>query len=388
MSVRLRRIGGNLALLAMSLAVVFAMLELVVFKYIFVPDDVLETVSVDGVVRYRPGTTAIMRYPGGVRTRVTINAQGWNSTKASYRKERTPGTLRVAVVGDSYVHARYLDVDGAFPELLEAELGRRGIPTEVYRFGIDGAPLSQYLHMLRREVRQYRPDIVVVPLIHNDFDESYRLIRRRYWSSFMKLRSDADGRIVEIAPTDYRPGLSDTLRGLRSFRYLYYNTSLYLTLKGVVSRYVWGGKEDYAPEFIQSAVDIRNIRDHAKNRIFARYVLAEMKRLADADGFRLAFVMDGVREAIYDGKPLSSYEVGKLNALAAQLTGELGLPFVDLQDTFAAAYRQTGERLEFPYDWHWNGKANALVARTIADMVIRDPRIGTAHLAKGRTPRL
>ena len=56
MSVRLRRIGGNLALLAMSLAVVFAMLELVVFKYIFVPDDVLETVSVDGVVRYQAGT--------------------------------------------------------------------------------------------------------------------------------------------------------------------------------------------------------------------------------------------------------------------------------------------------------------------------------------------
>ena len=82
-------------------------------------------------------------------------------------------------------------------------------------------------------------------------------------------------------------------------------------LKRLVSRLWWGGDEEYEPEFISSAVDIRKIADHDKNRFFARYVLAEMKALAGEDGFKLAFAMDGVREAVYAGKPLDSYEVAQ-----------------------------------------------------------------------------
>ena len=45
--------------------------------------------------------------------------------------------------------------------------------------------------------------------------------------------------------------------------------------------------------------------------------------------------MDGVREAVYAGKPPESYEVHKLNVIARDLTAELDLPFLDLQATFA-----------------------------------------------------
>jgi hypothetical protein len=59
-----------------------------------------------------------------------------------------------------------------FPEVIERELTRAGVAAEVLRFGMDGAPLSQYLHVLRHEVRAFKPDVVLVQLIHNDFDES------------------------------------------------------------------------------------------------------------------------------------------------------------------------------------------------------------------------
>ncbi len=375
MRARLGQIAQNVALSAASLAVCFAMLELVVFRFVLVPDDLLANVSINGAVRYRPGTEATFRHPDGSRTHVTINADGWNSTKPSYPLARTPGKRRIAVVGDSYVHGAFVDTADGFPEIAEAELRRVAIDAEVFRFGMDGAPLSQYLHVLRREVRNYKPDVVVVSLIHNDFDESWRFLKTRYASSFMKIGRAEDGRPLEIPPAEFEAGSADLFRQFATFRYLYYETNAHLRLKSLVSRHFWGGNEEWKDEFISSAVDIRKIADHEQNRFATRYVLTEMKKLAVTEGFALLFVMDGVREAIYAGEPRSEWAVSQLNALAAEVTTELGLPFLDLQETFAADFAVHRTRFEYPFDWHWNKHANRLVGMTIARRLAADPAI-------------
>ena len=209
------------------------------------PDDVLANVSVNGVVRYLPNRRAVFRQPDGRETLVTTNARGWNSTKPDYAPAASAAALRVAVIGDSYVHGSFVNVEEGFPEVIERELNAAGVRAEVLRFGMDGAPLSQYLHMLRREVRQYQPDVVVVQLIHNDFDETYRFLRTRYASSFLKIGMSEAGRPVEIAPVDVKGGGSDVLRNSNTFRYLYYKTGAYLQLKNLVSRLWWGGDEEF-----------------------------------------------------------------------------------------------------------------------------------------------
>jgi GDSL-like Lipase/Acylhydrolase family len=317
----------------------------------------------------------VFRHPDGTQTRVNINRQGWNSTKPAYSEAKMPGVLRIAVVGDSYVHGSFVDVGQGFPEVIERQLNAAGVAAEVLRFGMDGAPLSQYLHMLRREVGAFKPDLVVVQLIHNDFDESYRFLKTRYASAFLKIGVDEEGAPKEIAPADFAAGRADTLRELNTFRYLYYKTGAYLRLKSLVSRLWWGGDEDFAAELVSSGVDIRKIADHAKNRFFARYVLSEMKALSRQDGFKLAFAMDGVREAVYAGKPADSYEVHKLNRIAYDLTSELGLPFLDLQDTFQDHYAREGRRFEFAFDWHWNVLGNRLAGEAVARFLLADPRL-------------
>ena len=375
MRAKLGQWAKNALASGVSLLVCFLVLELVVFRSILVPDDVLPNVSINGVVRYMPRTTATFRHPDGRETLVRINEDGWNSTKSSYSRVKQPGLLRVAVVGDSYVHGAFINTEDGFPEVLERELNKAGVAAEVLRFGMDGAPLSQYLNMLRREVRQFRPDIVVVQLIHNDFDESYRFLQTRTGSSFMKLALDAPGRPVEIAPVDFKPGAADILRNSATFRYLYYKTNAYLTLKHLISRLYWGGNEDWKPEFVSSAVDIRRIADHDKNRLAARHVFAEMKAIAEQDGFKLAVIMDGVREAIYDGRPVSSYEVGRLNQIAADVTAELGLPFLDLQGVFQRDWSVNRQRLEYSYDWHWNERANLIAGMAIAKFLRVERRL-------------
>lgn len=352
------------ALTAVTLAVCFMALEFVVFRYILVPDDVLPNVSINGVVRYQPNTRAIFRHPDGTSTRVTINAEGWNSTRAVYRVAKRPGRSRIAVIGDSYVHAKFVNPEDGFPHLVERALRARGQNVEVYRFGMDGAPLSQHLHVLRREVLKYKPDVVVIPLIHNDFDESYRNLSTRYASSFMKLR-EQNGRIVDVPPAPFQPGLADKLRSFATFRYLYYETNLYLHLKQWISRFYWGGNEDWDPAFVSSAVDIRKIADHQSNRKFARHVLSEIKALSQQHGFKLLLLMDGVREAIYERRPITDFEVGRLNLIARSLADELDLNFVDLHEAFQMDFAVAGQRFEFPYDWHWNAHGNRVVADKI-----------------------
>lgn len=375
MRAKLGQLARNLFLSLVSFALCLAVLELVVFRFILLPDDLLPNVSINGVVRYAPDTNATFRHPDGSESRVTINADGWNTTKPAYAVARTPGVRRVAVIGDSYVHGAFIDPDKSFAEIMERELSAQGPKSEVYRFGMDGAPLSQYLHVLRREVLKFKPDLVVVPLIHNDFDESWRFLKTRYASSFLKIGHTADGRPLEIEPADFHPGAADVLRRSATFRYLYYKTNAYLHFKKLVSRYFWGGDEDWNEAYIQSAVDIRKIADDAENRFAARYVFSEMNRLAAEQGFQLLFVMDGVREAVYSGKPRDTYAVARLNDLAAELTAELGLPFLDLQDTFAEDYRVHHKRFEFAFDWHWNKEANALVASAIAKRILADPAL-------------
>ena len=91
-----------------------------------------------------------------------------------------------------------------------------------------------------------------------------------------------------------------------------------------------------------SAVDVRKITDQVNNRRAARYVLSEMRALAQQDGFRLVLAMDGVRNAIYAGKGLESYEVGKLNRLVGEVASELDIPLLDLHATFAGHYLAIG----------------------------------------------
>ncbi len=381
----LKELLANLALAAAAVILTLAFIETVVFGLVLKPDDVLENVTINGVIRYEPGQQAVFRHPDGRETLISINADGWNSTKARYDEARQPGVQRIAVVGDSYVHGAFVDLPDSFPEIVERQLNASGQPAEVYRFGMDGAPLSQVLHVLRREVVRYKPDVVVIPLIHNDFDESYRFLKTRYASGFMKIEKTPDGRVREIEPAPFVPSLADRLRAFATFRYVYYETGLYLGAKDIVSQVFWGGAEEWDARFIQSAVDIRKIADHDANRFFTRYVMAELKALAEREGFKLLFVMDSVREAVYAGKPQGAYEVGRLNQLAAEVTSELGLPFVDLTEAFTADWTKHGRRFEFDYDWHWNRRGNLIVASVISETLLSDLRLSEPRSAsRGR----
>ena len=376
---RWRAALANVALVMGSLGLSALLAELVVFRFVLPASDVPRNAMIDGVIRYRPNQTGVFRIRDEIAAPFAINAQGWNSGSGDYRRERTPGVGRIAIVGDSMVEALQVRANESLAEVLERELGPER--HEVYRFAVSGAPLSQYLWKLESVVAGYRPELAVVVLTHNDFDESFRFKPGRYTSSFHKL-TIVDGRVSgEIAPTPYDPPWWNPLRFSATVRYLYDRQQV----RPDILRALLLGR-GVTPLF-QANVDIDAIaRAKADIRVAAEYLFGRLAGLARAAGFRLLLVMDGDRQAIYAGadpRPLYGGGALALNALAAEAADRHGIAFIDLHPIFAADWAARRERFEFAADGHWNSQAHQIVAATVLAWLRRD---GLLFQTGGRLP--
>ena len=342
-----------------SIAVFLALCEFVVFRFVWIASDVPANDFVDDVVRYAPNQSGVWRVRDEIAAPYRINAQGWNSGVGDYAAARRPGVSRIAVVGDSYVEALQVPYDRSLGERLAATLGDRGNAVEVYRFGISGAPLSQYLQMVEHEVARYRPDWVVVLIVHNDFDESYKFKPGRYTSSFLKLRVE-DGRVTgEIPPQPWQPSAIEWLRRTATARFFLYRWQLRpeflvdLLLARAHAATGYAGNTDIAA-VLADRRGVEAVTDHLFGRLDA---------VVHAMGSRLLLAMDGDRFAIYragDSPALA------LNHLAEETAARHNIPFVDLHPAFAADWQSERRRFDFDADGHWNEHGHEVAAAAVA----------------------
>jgi hypothetical protein len=110
----------------------------------------------------RPGATGwdVKEGEGYVR----INQAGFRGPETSIAKP--PGTLRIAVLGDSFTEAQQLPEEKTFATMIGRKLAEcaplRGRKVEVLNFGVNGYGTAQELMTLRHQAWQFSPDIVVL----------------------------------------------------------------------------------------------------------------------------------------------------------------------------------------------------------------------------------
>ncbi len=350
----------NLGVSGASLLLFLTVCEFVVFRFVWPASDVPANAFENALVRYAPDQRGVWRVRDEIAAPYAINRQGWNSGAGDYREVRTPAVTRVAVVGDSFVESLQVPHDRSFGDRLPALLGDPR-STEVFKFGISGAPMSQYLHMIDREVGSYRPDWIVVLLVHNDFDESFRFKGGRYTSSFLKLEVK-DGRVVgEVPPATWRPDAIEWLRRTATARFLLYRWQvrpqrLIDLLAPPASADGRVGANVRIGEVLAAEPDVRAATD---------YVLGRIADKAQKLGGKLLVAMDGDRQAIYEGRETS--EALALNRIAADAAARHGVRFLDLHPVFAAEWRANRRPFQFESDYHWNDHGQAVVARAIAE---------------------
>jgi hypothetical protein len=110
----------------------------------------------------RPGAAGLYRREGG--SQVQINSAGFRDREHSVAKPAD--TVRIAVLGDSYVEAIQVPLEKTFGAVIERNLNEAsslsGKHVEVMNFGVDGYGTAQELLTLREKVWQYSPDYVVL----------------------------------------------------------------------------------------------------------------------------------------------------------------------------------------------------------------------------------
>lgn len=166
-------LGGILA----GLLVAEAGLRVVGFRYLNLSRE-------DSDVGYslRPGAEGW--WTREAETYIKINSDGLRDREHS--KEKPPGTLRVAVLGDSYAEALQVPLENTFWSVAERRLqssctGLGGRRVEFINFGVSGFSTARELITLRRRVWQYSPDVVMLLVTTgNDIRDNSKILSREY----------------------------------------------------------------------------------------------------------------------------------------------------------------------------------------------------------------
>lgn len=202
------------ASLVVGLAAGEAMLRLIDFSYpaFHMPDDVAG-------FRLRPGAKGWYRDEGMAYVR--INSDGWRDVERS--KEKPARTVRIAVLGDSFIEAVQVPLEATFTAQLEQELnycqpfGVKAV--EVLNFAVAGYGTAQELLTLRHRVREYSPDIVMLAFLpSNDVRNNSKTLESWKARPFFELK---DGELrLDVSFRD-DAGFRDKKRDMTNHAFLY-----------------------------------------------------------------------------------------------------------------------------------------------------------------------
>jgi hypothetical protein len=350
-----RRAAG-LTVIALSLLVTFAVLEIGTRLFVSV-SDIPWHIS-DPVVGYRlqPGQRGSYHAEGTSGT-FRINNRGFNNDR-DYRRPRVPGTVRIALVGDSYVEALMIDRGHRVFEGLETGLRDAGVPAEVDSYGISGFGTGQEMLLLESEALQDHPDLAIVLFVQNDLADTACILGDGGEKPCFAL--DRDGALSVPPWTPHQP---NTLARLAMTSALLRFLAIDRDLAAILRRGS-GGPGDPFETLYASHPDER----HAEAW---RVVEACFARMAE-DCARAGTVLMLIHQPLLPrGSAARLRDVpggGDAGALAARLAAIASrhrFVFLDLGPSFGATGDAAAERFLNLGTGHWNADAHRLVARAL-----------------------
>lgn len=183
---RLKNLRGKLLLVAGSVFLGLVMVELFLRIIGFSDPTLLYVYDHERGIGLRPFAEAWWVREGN--NYVRINSQGLHDRE--HARIKPPGTLRIAVLGDSFAEALQVPIGETFWAGLERGLQQcpniGGHKVEVLNFGVSGYGTAQELITLRERVWDYSPDIVLLVFTPgNDLNDNFKKLsydtRRPYF---------------------------------------------------------------------------------------------------------------------------------------------------------------------------------------------------------------
>jgi hypothetical protein len=282
----------------------------------------------------------------GVRARFHVNNAGFNNPR-DYTTQRDGRTLRIAVVGDSFVEAFHVDYADSLFAVLEQRLNRDGLAAEVYSFGISGFGTSQVYHLVKDYVLAYSPDLVVYLFIRNDVSDSSACLARQEWTQQYDVAPDGD--LVAVPFDRYRISPArGLLKHSRLFRYLFYQHRLLERVR------MW--------EQPSAAATIVPGPCSEKSWHIVDSLLTELDTLLRERGVPWLLVWQGDADPDYAAEVREGLQ---------QIVSRHHLPYHDLSPEFAADFAIQQHPFRIPGDGHWNRDGHRVAGTALAPIVER-----------------
>ena len=324
------------------------------------------------------------------------------------RGAKEPGTFRILALGDSFVEAQQVPIADKFHVLLEGMLAKRYPKRrfETAALGRSGVGTAAELAYYETYGRAFRPDVVVVVFVHNDFADNSPLlgsINYGWWpehppwrlfetdgkGGFRQLTADSalSRKMIDIQPVPEiafglreRLGRSRLVRWAitvadRRWRWTHARQTKQETRRlarlRTDPRYAgrlagWRYPDDldrndmfFAKEMPPAFEEAEALTDHA----FA--LLAEASR---RDGFRLVVLAIPPCSATPWWKRDQREIVDKGLLLRLQgIATRHAIPLIDLATEFAK--RGNPKDAEWPHDAHWSPTGHRWTAEVIAEFI-------------------
>lgn len=313
------------------------------------------------------------------RVNVDTNAHGFRDKARTL--DKPAGTLRIAVLGDSFVEALQVPFDQTTTARLEALLAPRfpGHAIEVMNFGVSNYGVGQYLLVYDAYVRAFDPDYVVVFASYLNFSRT--------------LQRELSSRLQEFYALDVRPSFdldpSGALTPIPAADYAQYAKYVDALVAG-----------EFGPD---RSIEVAPIPTPLALPHWALNVLSRKARpSASPQGVGQDFpyldvnyrILDALHRRVHDDggvlvfadafEYLERYGVvrgsGALVARNRAFFARLDEGYVDL----SPALRASPANPQFECDMHFNAAGHQVVARALFEWF--EPRLVAASAAGRRAP--
>jgi hypothetical protein len=213
---------------------------------------------------------------------------------------------------------------------------------------------------MARYVRlHFDPDIFVINVTHNDFDESLCSVKRQVGMLCLEVEGD-DVREASIQP--YHPNsMLRILRHSALVRYVALNLKAQTLFQRVLRKRT--ASEEYNGNV--SPEELSHLESHIKRA--TSYVLERLQ--LESGNKPVIFIMDALRRDIYSGN-LANSNLRWLNEFLLTQCHDRRIDVIDLTEEFSKAFESNHVRFETEYDGHWNEYGHKIVAEKLYASVL------------------
>ncbi|HKQ32281.1 MAG TPA: SGNH/GDSL hydrolase family protein, partial [Thermodesulfobacteriota bacterium] len=298
--------------------------------------------------------------------------------------EKKPGTYRIVMLGDSFTMGEGVGDASTFPLLVEEYLNATGgRKYEVINLGVESyAPILEY-SLLKRVIRDLRPDMVVL-----NFDMSDMLNEYAYRQAAVY---DDKGDVVAV---DGYPEFQRSRDSLIDRAFTWIRNRLFITgilLETLHQRSLDKQADDAANISIRNGVerrsslllvhtlDVPQLKQTAEMYGMVEDSILRAKRLCDVYGCRFVLSVypwghqvndkewiPGRYEYMKPGERISDRTVDELGRFAAKNN----IDFFNAFPTFRAYDGR--EQLYFKHDMHWTPAGQKLMAETLDGFIEKE----------------